>query len=204
MARDILDLDNVELADTDYPYGRVKDISAAGAGDGTPVNEAMTGDVLQFFNKLMAEGGVTANGLPDNNYSGFQFFEALEGLIPEIKYRGVVEYSDGNNLPLTVISGTNNVASFTKANIQINITSNAFADNIVSFGSDMPIGTRIKILTNNGVNPVNYLINSTTLGGFPPLRKNNVTANNTGFSTAPYQTFTATRMNDCWAIEDDT
>lgn len=81
MARDIQDLTNTDAPSLDYPYGRVRDISSPGASDGTPVNEEMVGDVLQFFNKLMAEGGVTANGLPDNDYSGFQFFEALETFI---------------------------------------------------------------------------------------------------------------------------
>jgi hypothetical protein len=82
MARKLQDFPNSRTPDSDYPYGGVKD--DLGTENGTPVNEYTNGDIHQFFAKMLAEAGITANGLPDNNYSGFQFFEAL-GLIARYK-----------------------------------------------------------------------------------------------------------------------
>lgn len=81
MGRLIEHLANTDAPDSDYLYGRVRDNS--GVGDGTPVNEAMMGDILQFFARMLAQAGVTANGQPDNDYSGFQFFEALVKLFQQ-------------------------------------------------------------------------------------------------------------------------
>jgi hypothetical protein len=73
--RSLLSKPNVNAADSDYPYGSIRDRD--GATQGTPVTEEVYGDIHQFFEKLMAEAGVTANDLPDNDYNGFQLFEAL-------------------------------------------------------------------------------------------------------------------------------
>lgn len=67
---------NVAPPDDDYPFGRIKD--NPGNNTGTPINEEVYGDFHQFFEKLMAEGLVTPNDLPDNDYSGFQLYEAFE------------------------------------------------------------------------------------------------------------------------------
>lgn len=80
MARKLEDLTNVNAPDSDYPYGRVKD-RVGSSNNGTPVNEALLGDMTQFFAKMMDEADVTPNGLPDNEYSGFQLYEALQTLI---------------------------------------------------------------------------------------------------------------------------
>lgn len=76
MARSLANKTNVQAPDSDYPYGRIKDDS--GASDGTPVDENAYGDMHQFFERLMNQAGVAHNEQPDNDYSGFQFFEALE------------------------------------------------------------------------------------------------------------------------------
>jgi len=72
---------NVNAPDSDYPFGRIR--NNPGNGTGTPVNELLYGDMHQFFEKLMDAAGITANGLPDNDYSGFQLFEALDTYISE-------------------------------------------------------------------------------------------------------------------------
>lgn len=199
MAREILDLTNVDPADSDYPYGRVRDITTPGAGDGTPVNEAMLGDVIQFFNKLMDEGAITPNGLPDNDYSGFQLYEALEAISPNIKYKGSVVYTDGNNLPFVNISSTYYVANFTVRNVELNISLNPFANTVESLG-DMPVGTRIAILQNSQVNPVTFTINSTNAGAFPIIRKSGVTANDTGFTPADYSVTIFEKFTNAWGV----
>lgn len=83
--RKITDLQNVQSPDSTYPFGRVKD-RTSGQNNGTPVNEAMVGDLLQFANKIMqvsedTTGGDPPNGLPDNEYNGFQLYEALANII---------------------------------------------------------------------------------------------------------------------------
>src|SRR5687767_14712584 len=66
---------NVIPPDSDYPFGRAKD--NPGNRTGTPVDEDLLGDILQFFEKLFSESQMVANEMPDNDYSGFQLFDAL-------------------------------------------------------------------------------------------------------------------------------
>lgn len=75
MAIGIENTDNTDLPDSDYPYGKVRD--NPGDGSGTPANTKTLGDFHQFFARLLDKAGIVANGLPDNDYSGFQYFEAL-------------------------------------------------------------------------------------------------------------------------------
>lgn len=85
MARSIVNKVNVEAPDSDYPYGRIK--NNTGTNNGTPVNENTYGDFHQFFAKMFAESGLVYNELPDNDYSGFQFFEALIQVIKDTRTR---------------------------------------------------------------------------------------------------------------------
>lgn len=66
---------NVTVPDSDYPDGRIKD--ETGIQDGTPIEEATNGDMMQFFAKIMRVAGLAPNELPDNEYNGLQFYEAL-------------------------------------------------------------------------------------------------------------------------------
>lgn len=65
----------------DYPYGRIKDDTAPGAKNGTPISEQVYGDFHQFFDKLMADAGITPNNLPENTANGFQLNQALDSLV---------------------------------------------------------------------------------------------------------------------------
>jgi hypothetical protein len=85
---------NVQSPDSDYPYGRIKD--NPGDGTGTPVNELVYGDFHQFLSRLFDKSRLTYNNLPDNDYSGFQFFEALEEAI--FKFKEIVFYTDNASL----------------------------------------------------------------------------------------------------------
>jgi len=66
---------NVEAPSPTYPFGSIKDNS--GSNDGTPVDRQVYSDMHQFFESLMASGGIIHNGLPDNGVNGFQFLDAL-------------------------------------------------------------------------------------------------------------------------------
>lgn len=79
MARSLVNKPNVDPVDGDYPYARIKDDD--GSNNGTPVDEEVYGDIHQFFEKMMDVAGVVHNEQPDNNYSGFQLFEALLALM---------------------------------------------------------------------------------------------------------------------------
>lgn len=79
MARSKLNSGNIDNSSPAvYLQGRVKD--NAGAGDGTPVNEFVYGDLHQTLAKLMALYNISYNGLPDNETNGYQLVEALRAL----------------------------------------------------------------------------------------------------------------------------
>lgn len=80
MARNLALQDGVDPADSDYPSGRARDDDGTGTY-GTPANEAILGDMLQFFMKLIRMAAITTNNLPDSEYNGFQYVEALIGAL---------------------------------------------------------------------------------------------------------------------------
>jgi len=87
------------IIDANYPYGRIKDNT--GAGDGTPVNEFVYGDVQQFFAKLITLAGIIPNDLPDNEVNNYQTIQALK------------EFANKNNYiqNLSSVSGVLNVSA---------------------------------------------------------------------------------------------
>jgi len=82
MARKLQLKTNVVAPSATYPFGRIKDDT--GSNDGTPVDEAVYGDIHQFFEKLLLDGAVTANNLPENATNGFQYNQALGKFIRTI------------------------------------------------------------------------------------------------------------------------
>ena len=75
MARNLTDGSNINPATPDYPNGRTRD--KAGAVAGTTINEVLTGDTAQFFQKLLIDASITPNGNPDNVSNGYQLIDAL-------------------------------------------------------------------------------------------------------------------------------
>jgi len=67
---------NVTAASTDWPYGDARDKTPSLAG--TLWDKEMMSDILQFFEKMFSESGITANGSLDNATNGFQLFEAFQ------------------------------------------------------------------------------------------------------------------------------
>ena len=70
---------NVVTPDADFEFGRIQDEN--GSGNGTPVIELLYGDMHQFFEKLITDGGITANGLPEGTTNGYQLNDALNAVI---------------------------------------------------------------------------------------------------------------------------
>lgn len=76
MATNKLNVQNIDNSDlVNYPNGRIRDNS--GAGDGTPVNRLVYGDLHEFFAKLMRLANMVYSGLPDNETNGYQLIDAL-------------------------------------------------------------------------------------------------------------------------------
>lgn len=83
----------------DYPYGRTKDDD--GSGNGTPVNEATHGDIHIFLEKLMDDGDVTPNDLPENVTNGFQLNLALAKVILNLTKKDTIQcFIDGGGATL--------------------------------------------------------------------------------------------------------
>jgi hypothetical protein len=109
----LLDKPNVDAATADYPFGSIRDKSNSQGG--TPVNTVVYSDMHQFFEKLMNYAGVVPNGLPDNEYSGFQLMEALlKGARP---YKATVGYisQTGTSAPVLTIIGEDNIGGLATA-----------------------------------------------------------------------------------------
>lgn len=71
----ILNKTNVDPADSEFPFGNIRDKTTL--EDGTPVNVETYSDSHQFFMKMMSESGISPNNLLDNEYNGWQLWEAL-------------------------------------------------------------------------------------------------------------------------------
>lgn len=64
----------------DYPFGNMRDDD--GSGNGSLADTQFMTDYVQFFEKMMFDSGLTANGLPDNTANGFQLMSAFKVFNP--------------------------------------------------------------------------------------------------------------------------
>lgn len=111
MAYSITAKPNTTAPDADFPFGNIKDND--GSNNGTPVNVLTNGDIHQFFAKMAYEAGVTLNDLPDSEYSGWQFFEAMRSAVPK---KIVKEFwTEGDGAVLTVTRAEMDAAMLSSA-----------------------------------------------------------------------------------------
>lgn len=82
-------------ADADFPLGGPKNRTTPTSQDGSYFNRDFIADYEAFFQRLMAEGGVTANEAPDTAPTS-QFYEALSSLIIPV---GFTSYSTLSTQP---------------------------------------------------------------------------------------------------------
>lgn len=105
MATGIENYPNIEPADSDYPDGSIRD--NPGDYTGTPFNRLVYDDIHQVFAKLLRLAGITASGLPENEYSGFQYIEALKQVArPYKSYVAKLSQSSTGAPTETVIENT--------------------------------------------------------------------------------------------------
>ena len=103
---------NTNTATTPYPYGSLRDNT--GANDGTPVNKFVVEDLHQLAERVFAQSGLTANGLPDNATNGWQLFEALMAAVEDSitpTYSG--DYTSNLSSPLKIRKVPGRMVQFT-------------------------------------------------------------------------------------------
>lgn len=102
MAIGIENYPNITAPDSDYQSGRIKDDT--GVNDGTPIDLLTSGDIHEFFAKLMRQAAITPNNVPDNEYSGHQYMAALINAINTNSSNGVIETSASAVIKTKVIN----------------------------------------------------------------------------------------------------
>jgi len=85
-------------ADASYPEGSFKNVSSAGAGDGTPYEEKWANDIQGVLQKLLSAAGITPSGSPDTVASS-DYFDALEDIFS--RFLVLVESGAANAYVLT-------------------------------------------------------------------------------------------------------
>jgi len=82
MAIGIQNQSNITPPDSDYPNGSIKD--NPGDNSGTPYNKRVYDDTHQTWAKWLRMCNITASGLPENEYSGFQYTKAARKIFREV------------------------------------------------------------------------------------------------------------------------
>lgn len=132
MARGIENYPNVTTPDSDFPNGNL--IDDTGADDGTPVDKEVYADTHQVLAKLLRIAGITASGLPENEYTGFQYIEAMLAIFGNDRNVVVIDGAAAS----TVVSGN--------TNDQVTILKGAAAGQVISLTkSTLPYIGKIKI-----------------------------------------------------------
>lgn len=156
MGRSIQDYDGQKRApDADYLRGDLKDDT--GALDGTVANSKSNSDIHQFFMKFMNLSAIIPNGLPDNEYNGYQYVDSLIYLL-------------GNNRKVVTFS-TNAASHIAEADYStaVVIQQNAVIGHIISM--DVPTGSYNAPISiyNHSPNPIDIydLASSNNIDGAP-------------------------------------
>lgn len=103
----------------DYPNGSFKNRSAPGVLDGTPLDKVWANDKEGFFQGILAEAGIAADGLPDK-VGASQYLEALITVIKDNPPEQATESISGiAKIATSAIAGalTNNTDIITPARL---------------------------------------------------------------------------------------
>jgi hypothetical protein len=139
---------NVDAPGGDYQYGNIK--NNTGGNNGTPVNKVVYADFHQWFARLLDKSGIVANGNPDNDANGYQYFEAF--LYFAKLFRGVTELSGSG--ALSTDSYENLVVTSGGSAVDVYLMAGAVEDNAKSFGVKAA-ATGITTLKPDGTNKIN-------------------------------------------------
>lgn len=148
----LVNIDNSDLGV--YPSGRIK--NNTGAGDGTPVNEEVYGDLHEMKDKLMRLYGISYNGLPDNETNGYQLIEALVALASKNDFcLPLNSVADVLTVPLKIGKLKDNEFFILKASIDKNVetTIKGTLDNVtkaVTFLGDFKANEYVRMINTPG------------------------------------------------------
>lgn len=167
---------NVLAPNANFPYGNIRDI--AGVVQGTPVDVETYADFHQFFERMFALSGLTANGLPDNATNGFQLFESF--LVARDLSRHVLVTGGVGSFAseVTIISGNFARWDLRAVTTEVNLSASP-GQTIVSF--DLPKGVEHIIMPMLAGGFPSLVVNSTNAGSNPPLIAEGVTANDSPY-----------------------
>jgi len=161
----LVNIDNSDLGV--YPSGRIK--NNTGAGDGTPVNEEVYGDLHEMKDKLMRLYGISYNGLPDNETNGYQLIDALVALASKNDFiLPLNSVSDVLTVPLKIGKLKDNEAFILKSSINKNIetTIKGTLDNVskaVTFLGDFKANEYVRMINTPGSVVIIRMIDSFNL-----------------------------------------
>jgi hypothetical protein len=102
---------NVNAPTAEFPYGDVRDKTSVISG--TKYNRATMSDLFQFFEKIMDEAGVIHNGIEDNEYDGWQLYEAFRKLTKPYKMANLKITQTSSNAPVVTEVGPNDIGAIT-------------------------------------------------------------------------------------------
>jgi hypothetical protein len=93
---------NCDPAEPDYPFGKVRNVSVSGAGDGTPWEQTLARDWDGFFQAVLDGAAIVPSGTPDTAQAS-QVLTGLQTLLlqrSELASEGGTILEAGNSLPL--------------------------------------------------------------------------------------------------------
>ena len=156
----LVDKVNVDPASADYPFGDLNDDN--GTGNGTPANRELFTDIIQTAEKIMFESGITPNGLPDNDYSGFQLFEAMVKIFGR-KKTIQSSWNMDTNPNLTITHGVNPFTKIRAVNVMV-LSNNGLI--LASLLADGGVGA---------IDATDIVLSRTNAGSFDSAAYNNAT-----------------------------
>ena len=139
---------NTNPPDGEYPYGQIRDRDGITAG--TPGNLEVYGDMHQFFEKVIRESTLTPNDLPDNEYNGYQLWDAMAEHCKNLRNysRYYVKISQGLTNPPSVDQelendlGTPSISYISTGRYRFEFAAGTFptANKVALFSSDIIFG----------------------------------------------------------------
>lgn len=119
----------VAAPSAEFPYGNL--IDETGVNDGTAANRLFFSDGMQFFEKMMDEAGIVPNGIEDNEYDGWQLFQAFQSSITKKYTKEITTAFDGDIETITraeIVAAFQDVNPFYTGGIGTGTTTEAFVD----------------------------------------------------------------------------
>lgn len=140
MARTIQNgIPNVDPPDADFLHGRARNNN--GANNGTRLNETSMGDIFTFFAKMVQDAGITPNGLPDCDYTGYQFMDALLAT-PYRRYECYMTQTSTNDPTVIEMPLNNQIGTITWVRTGVGVYTGTISGNYPSMSVQIISGVR--------------------------------------------------------------